>query len=161
MPSRRSRSPRSTAGKGRRPGRTGDGSLHRHQRRGLRSGLGPGLWGGAPNFASPKTTKEGIGYAAIDGSGGAILPLAPADAPKGGLAVDDAGGRVYWISREEKIVSMKLDGSDLATLDTGTAPLVKPANIAIDEATRTLYWTNEGARAISFAKLDGSGAVGG
>jgi hypothetical protein len=116
-------------------------------------------WGAAFNFASPQTTKVGIGYAAIDGSGGGILPLPPTAEPSGGLALDDLGGRVYWITRE-KIMSMKLDGSDLAPLETGTAKLVKPGNIAIDEATRTLYWTNKGAHAISFAKFDGSGAVG-
>jgi hypothetical protein len=110
-------------------------------------------WGAAYNFGA-KTQHPGIGYAAIDG----IIPLAKE--PRGGLAIDDAGGRVYWVAGENQIMSMRLDGSDQAPLETGTATIAKPGGIAIDEATRTIYWTNQGAHAISFAKLDGSGAAG-
>jgi hypothetical protein len=115
-------------------------------------------WPAPPNYAAPKTSKVGIGYASIDGSGGGVLPLA--EEPHGGLAIDDAAGRIYWVTRKERIMSMNLDGSDPRPLDTGTAPLAKPWGLAIDEATRAIYWTNKGARAISFAKLDGSGEVG-
>jgi hypothetical protein len=114
-------------------------------------------WSASADFDSTKPTKIGIGYAAIDGSGGGLIPLAAE--PVGGLAIDDRGGRIYWVSGE-KILSMKLDGSDQVPLATGTATLAKPAGLAIDEATRTLYWANRGAHAISFAKLDGSGTVG-
>jgi hypothetical protein len=114
-------------------------------------------WSASQDYSSSKPSKLGIGYAAIDGSGGGIIPLAAE--PIGGLAIDDQGGRIYWVAGE-KILSMKLDGSDQAPFGTGKATLSKPAGLAIDEATRTLYWANKGAHAISFAKLDGSGTVG-
>jgi hypothetical protein len=111
-------------------------------------------WAASYDFGSSKPSKVGIGYAAIDGSGGGIIPLAVE--PTGGLAIDNGGGRIYWVAGE-KIMSMKLDGSDQKPLATGEATLAKPAGLAIDEATRTIYWANKGAHAISFAKLDGSG----
>jgi hypothetical protein len=100
-----------------------------------------------------------IDWAAIDGSGGKTLPIGEA-APRGGIAVDDLGGRVYWVSEGKEILSMRLDGTDLRPLAVGTAPFSNVRALAIDEATRTLYWANSGAHAISFAKLDGSGATG-
>jgi hypothetical protein len=128
----------------------------------------PGLeiaTGGLPAIFDPASQRvywvdpnlgQGIGYAAIDGSGGAVLPVP--DQPGGGIAVDEADGRIYFVAEEKKLMSMRLDGSDLRPLDTGTATLVQPWGLAIDEAAGTVYWTNKGAHAISFAKLDGSSA---
>ena len=44
-------------------------------------------------------------------------------------------------------------------LNLGGAPIFKPFSIAIDHATRRIYWGNEVNNAISWANLDGSGGA--
>jgi hypothetical protein len=104
-----------------------------------------------------RVNKPPLDYAAIDGSGGAALPLEGLR-PNGPLAIDNAGGRIFWVGDEEKIHSANLDGSDPVDLKTLGATVAEPRGLAIDEATGTIYWGNAKAHTVSFAKLDGSAA---
>jgi hypothetical protein len=106
----------------------------------------------SPGFGS----KSPLGFAAIDGSGAGTLPLENVQ-PEGGLAIDHATGRVYWFAKGG-IRSADLDGSDPGAVPTGLATIAEPQGMAIDEATGTIYWGNRKAHALSFARLDGSGA---
>ena len=76
-----------------------------------------------------------------------------------GMAVDDAGGKVYWLelNKTNKIVRSNLDGSGVQTL------LERPGagfdgGFAIDAAAGKLYWSETEARHIGMSNLDGSGA---
>ena len=76
-----------------------------------------------------------------------------------GLAVDDAGGKLYWleISEKNEIRRANLDGSEIRTL------LLRPGagfegGLAIDSAAGKLYWTEAAAHDIGVANLDGSEA---
>jgi hypothetical protein len=76
-----------------------------------------------------------------------------------GLAVDDAGGKLYWleISEKNEIRRANLDGSEIQTL------LVRPGagfegGLAIDPAAGKLYWTEAAAHGIGVANLNGSEA---
>ncbi len=95
--------------------------------------------------------------AGLDGSGLSAVPLGAEPDFFGGLAIDRAAGRMFFVSGG-KIESVNLDGSDLEPLDTEGAIVAAPSGLAIDEATGTIYWGNHKERAISFAKLDGGGA---
>jgi hypothetical protein len=107
-------------------------------------------------WTDERFSNSPLDYAAIDGSGGAALPLEKVQ-PDGGLAIDNAGGRIYWVA-EGKIRSANLDGSDPVELRPLGATVAEPKGLAIDEATGTIYWGNAKAHALSFAKLDGGGA---
>ena len=69
-----------------------------------------------------------------------------------GLALDLAGGKMYWTNRR-KILRANLDGSDIEDLITG---LDKPYGLALDLAGGKMYWTDWGAGKILRANLDGS-----
>jgi hypothetical protein len=104
-----------------------------------------------------RNAKPPLDYAAIDGSGGAALPLEGLRA-QGPVAIDNATGRIFWVGDEGKIHSANFDGSNPADLKTLGATVAEPTGLAIDEATGTVYWGNRKAHALSFVRLDGSAA---
>jgi hypothetical protein len=81
------------------------------------------------------------------------------------LAVDHAGGRVYWATSgpTATIVSARLDGTDVRTLNTGVATVSNVRGIALDPGGGRVYWdsdtTDPAVPMVSFANLDGSGGA--
>jgi len=90
-----------------------------------------------------------ISWANLNGStvGGTLsLGSAPIAAPNG-LAIDSAAGRIYWANygnSEGGAVSTigwaNLDGSDGGNFAIPGDVVTGPHGVAIDPATRTLYW---------------------
>jgi len=77
-----------------------------------------------------------------------------------GLALDEAGGRMYWtssnLSEGAKIRRANLDGSNLQVLvELGTSGS-NPRGIALDVAAGKMYWADLGLGQIGRANLDGS-----
>jgi DNA-binding beta-propeller fold protein YncE len=118
------------------------------------------------NFDGPS-----IAWANLNGKRAGILPTAgaPLDGPMG-LAIDSAAGRIYWANYGESphgggngsgrtISWANLDGSGAGQFVT-TATIAGPHGLAIDPATRTIYWPNNATspNTIAFSKLNGSGA---
>jgi DNA-binding beta-propeller fold protein YncE len=118
------------------------------------------------NFYGGANDSGTIAYANLDGSGGGGVPTGDAtvDGPMG-LAIDAAGGRVYWTNfgaggsgTGSTIGYANLDGSGGGgDLPTGAATVSGPHGLAIDAATRKIYWPNDTTNSISWANLDGSG----
>lgn len=72
-----------------------------------------------------------------------------------GIAVDPAGGKVYWGDETTgKVQRANLDGTGVEDLVTG---LGKPVGIGLDTGAGKLYWSDEGTLKIQRANLDGSG----
>lgn len=86
--------------------------------------------------------------------GGRGVPVSPSSMA---IAVDkDCGeGRVYWSDITSKaIFSSNYDGTDHKTfLNTN---ILSPEGIAIDWASRRIYWTDSGKDTIEVASLDNS-----
>lgn len=99
-------------------------------------------------------TKQ-LPFAALDGSGGGLLPLSGGTLsyPRG-LAIDSAAGKIYWVG-ESGVSVANLDGSGRANLNTTGATFNQPFGATIDPVARRIYWANSGS--ISYANLDGSG----
>ncbi len=101
-----------------------------------------------------------IAYANLDGSGGAGVlntTLAPSGSPRG-VAIDIAGGRVYWTNRQQGVIAFAgLDASLGGSLNT--SPLVPsfPNAAAVYPGTGKLYWGNEGGDSIAVANLNNTG----
>ena len=75
-----------------------------------------------------------------------------------GLAVDDAGGKIYWSEiSPPRIRSAKLDGTD--TLNLATSDLGQARGVALDLVNQTVYWTDEALSQIVMSNLDGSAAL--
>ena len=73
-----------------------------------------------------------------------------------GVAVDVAGGKVYWTDAggAKKIMRANLDGSNVE--DLVTTGLSNPREVALDIAGGKMYWTDLGIKKIQRADLDGS-----
>ena len=67
------------------------------------------------------------------------------------LALDVAGGKMYWTTGAGRIQRANLDGSNIEDLVTG---LDFPVHLALDVARGKMYWSNAGR--IQRANLDGS-----
>jgi len=67
------------------------------------------------------------------------------------LALDVAGGKMYWTTGAGRIQRANLDGSNIEDLVTG---LDFPFDLALDVAEGKMYWRNAGR--IQCANLDGS-----
>ncbi len=100
-------------------------------------------------------TKQ-IPFAALDGSGGGLLPI-----PGGtlsypvGSAIDSATGRIYWVGESGGVSFANFDGSGRDVLNTSGATFNSPFSATIDPQARRIYWANSGS--IGYANLDGSG----
>jgi hypothetical protein len=97
------------------------------------------------------------------------LPLgdAPVDHPLG-VVPDTATGTLYWANFGSSInycygalvggQTISFDGpAGGGTLNTAGATVSGPDGLAIDPVARRLYWANDHANSISYARLDGSG----
>ena len=90
-----------------------------------------------------------------------VVPLGQTSTPKQ-LALDVAGGKVYWSDRGDvegenvnpKIMRANLDGSSLETIVA--SDLMSPVGIALDTANGKVYFTDRYANDIKRANLDGS-----
>jgi len=90
-----------------------------------------------------------------------IVPLGMTTTPKQ-LALDVAGGKVYWSDRGDvgdknvnpKIMRSNLDGSSLETIVS--SELMSPVGIALDTANGKVFFTDRYANDIKRANLDGS-----
>ena len=67
------------------------------------------------------------------------------------LALDVAGGKIYWMTGAGRIQRANLDGSNIEDLVTG---LDFPFDLALDVTGGKMYWSNSGR--IQRANLDGS-----
>jgi DNA-binding beta-propeller fold protein YncE len=115
------------------------------------------------------STGETVRYANVDNSGGGPLNLAgatPADFTDG-IAVDPAGGRVFWVNEglekaPTKTISFAaLSGAGGGDLPLGAGVFDSPYGLAFDPSLQKIYWGNynrkEGAGAIGFLGIDGIG----
>src|SRR5262249_32255659 len=92
-----------------------------------------------------------IRRANLDGTG--LMTLVGGQAGPGGIALDLAGGLIYWTNDGGDIRRANLDGSGQTILVSG---LNRPQSMALDLAGGLMYWTNFGNGEIWRAKLDGS-----
>ncbi len=108
-----------------------------------------------------------IQCANLDGSGGVQDILTKDDGlgdPTGasshgpiGIALDVAGGKIYWTHNEtDKIQRANLDGNNVEDLVTG---LYVPGGIALDVVGDKMYWVNHFQKKIQCTNLDGSDDV--
>jgi DNA-binding beta-propeller fold protein YncE len=107
-----------------------------------------------------------ISYANLDGSsaGNINAGQATVDLPVG-VAVDPQAGQIYWgnalggANGTGGITSFaNLDGSGGRDLSPAFATFGQPTGVALDPATRRLYWANSASTvAISFANLNSFG----
>lgn len=74
-----------------------------------------------------------------------------------GMAIDTAGGKVYWTTSDSllagKILRCNLDGTTQETIVTGVD---KPAHVALDIAGGKVYWTDYVVDVVRRANLDGT-----
>lgn len=117
-------------------------------------------WGSNVNTAAVPST---IGYANVNNTGGGELNIAGATPPDAisGLAVDPAGGRLYWSDSNLEIVSFaSLGGSGGGDVNTTGASFNGPWGLALDPALGKLYWGNE-SNGIERTNAIGVGLVAG
>lgn len=100
-----------------------------------------------------------ISFANLDGSGAGNIFNSATEAA--GLAIDSTTGRIYYTNEGANTISfLNADGSSGGNLNTGTATVEAPDGLAIDPASRKIFWANDSIPgAISFANLDGSGGA--
>jgi DNA-binding beta-propeller fold protein YncE len=70
------------------------------------------------------------------------------------IAVDPAGGKMYWSSLDGKIQRANLDGTSVETFATIA---LYPAGLFVDGVNRKLYWSLSSPGSIHRANLDGTG----
>jgi DNA-binding beta-propeller fold protein YncE len=91
----------------------------------------------------------------LDVSVGTPTQLVPVGGGLRAVAVDAAGGKVYWCDVNNFTISRaNLDGS--SPQDIITSGLQFPSAIALDTVHGKIYWGDETAEEISRANLDGS-----
>jgi hypothetical protein len=112
------------------------------------------------NYSAEPNT---IGFASIDGSGAGLLNLSGLRFETSeGTAYDPVANRLYVaaegiapVKNEGEIVYVNLDGSGAGVFSAPAPPPKNPEGIAIDPATRMIYWLNTGDDTVSWANLDG------
>jgi hypothetical protein len=91
--------------------------------------------------------KGAIGRARLDGSGSRAILTRKLDEEPVGLAVDTAGGKIYWADRKRNVIrSANLDGTDdadVVTSGAGSFRLDRPEGLAHDAASGRLYWSQD------------------
>ncbi|HTR76209.1 MAG TPA: hypothetical protein VMH33_13220 [Solirubrobacterales bacterium] len=116
---------------------------------------------------------ENFSWAALDGSGGGVVPSDHGENPSevvGGLVVDPAAGRLYWLNTkydevEEPVESLKwgdISGVGSGEVETSGAAFDEAFGLAFDPGRGTFYWGNIGnetasENAIGTASLAGGG----
>jgi DNA-binding beta-propeller fold protein YncE len=103
---------------------------------------------------------DNLAFANIDGSGGGLLNLGGKIESPEGMAYDTVTNRLFVANEEGatgQILAVNLDGSGASSFTAPGAPIDEPEGVAVDPASRTIYWENTGTTdAIVWAKLDGS-----
>lgn len=104
-----------------------------------------------------------IVWAKLDGSAGGLLNLtgAPLNGPCCRIAIDPAGGRVYWVNTgasPNNIAYANLNNTGGGGVLNLAGSTVEPGGegLAVDDATGLLYFLG-GSNEIGFASLNGSG----
>lgn len=99
---------------------------------------------------------DAVRYARRDGSGftnfasGVNRPM--------GLAIDEAGGRLYWAERDlDRIVYANLDGSGAPQTLIQAAAGSGLRGVALDLLAGKVYWAANDLNKIQWANLDGTG----
>ena len=93
----------------------------------------------------------------VSASGQGLQPLVPTGPGVRSVAVDAAGGKVYWCDADNfKISRANLDGS--SAQDIITTGLAFPSAIALDTVHGKIYWGDQSSEEIWRANLDGQGA---
>ncbi len=100
--------------------------------------------------------SEGVIYRAdLDGSN--VEPLVSGLDVPFDLALDVAGGQMYWNTESGGIYRAALDGSNVETLVVPEeADYYDPESLALDVAGGWIYWTDSSGDGIYRAALDGS-----
>ena len=96
--------------------------------------------------------QRSIGYANLDGSGAGLLNTAGATFAKpSGLAIDPAGGRIYWGNRRrlDRLRQPRTAAAGAGSKRQGRRR--RPNGVAVDPADGRIYWTNFAANKISYA----------
>jgi sugar lactone lactonase YvrE len=93
-----------------------------------------------------------IRRANLDGTGQQTL-VTGAGSPTQ-IALDVAGGKMYWTDQASNILRANLDGTGRETVVSGQPD---PVGIALDVTVGKVYWTDIGADDIRRANLDGTG----
>jgi DNA-binding beta-propeller fold protein YncE len=97
---------------------------------------------------------EDIDRANLDGSGAVNLVHMPVQIGNGSLALDLAGGKIYFTDYNDGLIERcNLDGTAPTTLISG---LNFPWGIALDVASGKMYWADISGGDIRRANLDGS-----
>jgi hypothetical protein len=111
-------------------------------------------------WANDSLATPSIAWAKLDGSAGGALNTTGAtlSSPCCRIAIDTAGGRIYWINTGSIISYANLNntggGGDLNL--TGTTVTPGGEGLAVDSAAGRLYFLG-GANEIGFANVNGSG----
>jgi DNA-binding beta-propeller fold protein YncE len=123
--------------------------------------LGAGTIYWANYFGDDSSPWGQISFADLTGVAGTDLSTGGATVRQPiGVAVDLAGGRIYWAnSGANKISYARLDGSGGGDLPTTGATVSIPQGVALDIVAGRIYWANSLANRISYARLDGSGGA--
>jgi DNA-binding beta-propeller fold protein YncE len=115
-------------------------------------------WANSGPSGNPE--PDGISYANMNGSGGGTLNTTGATISEPfSIAIDPAGGRVYWTNDfdvTDSISYANLDGTGGDDLDTTGAVVNNPIGLAIDSAAHRIYWGNKvGEHSIGSASVFG------
>jgi hypothetical protein len=104
-------------------------------------------------WATDNDIVGGIWRANLDGSGQTPLIQGHQGGARG-IALDLAGGQIYWTDGSNQILRANLDGTSQTTLvnDQG-----HPVFIALDLLGGKMYWGDVNSNEIQRANLDGSG----
>jgi hypothetical protein len=97
----------------------------------------------------------------LDGSGSPtnLGPNYTSESSAGGLAIDPAGGKIYWDTEAGAIRVGNLDGSGSpSNLGASYANEAGPSGLAVDPTAGKIYWANTASGAIRVGNLDGSGS---
>ena len=79
-----------------------------------------------------------------------------------GLAIDKAGGRIYWTNQVVQVISSAAlaPGGDGDDLDVSPVVLTSAQGLAIDPGANKIYWPQFGDATLRFASLDDTGGGG-
>ena len=104
----------------------------------------------AVNNHIARSNPEGTGFEVLV----TIFPAGHDNSPTG-IALDTAGGKMYWADIEtDKIQRANLNGSGIEDVTTA---VTDPDALALDVAGGKMYWTVSSLAKIQRADLDGSG----
>jgi DNA-binding beta-propeller fold protein YncE len=109
--------------------------------------------------STPGPGADSIAYANLNGSGGGDVNTTGATVEEPySVAIDPAGGRVYWANVfdiTDSISYANLDGSGGEDLDTTGATVDAPIGLAIDGTSHRIWWGNSAGKSIGNASVGG------